>query len=29
VLLAQQVSNTVVTTDSDPPARAGRARKTV
>ena len=28
VLLAQQASNTVVTTDSDPPARAGRARKT-
>jgi hypothetical protein len=29
VLLAQQASNTVVTTDSDPPTRAGRARKTV
>ena len=28
VLLAQQASNTVVTTDSDPPTRAGRARKT-
>jgi hypothetical protein len=28
VLLAQQASNTVVTTESDPPARAGRARKT-
>ena len=28
VLLAQQASNTVVTTDTDPPAKAGRARKT-
>ena len=28
VLIAQQASNTVVTTDSDPPAKAGRARKT-
>jgi len=28
VLLAQQASNTVAATDTDPPARAGRARKT-
>jgi flagellar basal body-associated protein FliL len=28
VLLAQQASNAVVVTDTDPPARAGRARKT-
>src|SRR5271157_595548 len=28
VLIAQQASNAVVTTDADPPARAGRARRT-
>ena len=28
VLIAQQASNAVVATDTDPPARAGRARKT-
>jgi len=28
VLLAQQASNAVAVTDTDPPARAGRARKT-